>query len=524
MIDLTPYIEKAESETGQDVIAACKAQRVTAGKLGGQAGLLCATDEELVFVAEGLLEPGRISLTPRSLIQQCELASGALDATLSFETDTGQLVFSRADQEDAAKLHAALTATTDASGENDDDPEDGWPENAWLEDEPDETPFSDFAPSNQEPLFPDSSPGQFDFNDLALPSITAPELPAPDRSLASSTSPTPELPSLAVTSPVADSLELSEQKGPDPFTTSSSAADSATDWFGESAGFEAPQDEQDDDEEDWQDDDDEGWLGEAPQDQPPPEQAVSQPAEQSPLAAEQPPDAAAPTAELAGQPEAAAGLSVEAMLAVLEQGVQVRWKKSTFDVSLEQFVEGIQKSRFGKKTRFRPTDSEQGFWRLGEEEIYEALRPPPQTGQPRNREPAQPVFRGPNQSPEAPDSVDVSALAERLKASGKPNWVPWLIAGIGAVFGFAAGSVFGGIALFVIGLWVGRSFMRKKAAAAAGEQATAEAKQARTKNIIRAAAFGVALLGFQIHPVAGLVFFVIAMIAGHAIANQQAKS
>lgn len=119
MLDTAAFVERAERETGQTVRASCEARWRRADAVIGKAGLLCATDDGLVFVEDAILEPGAVSATPREAIRDARLERGVIDTTLVVDTADGPVHFDNIAHDDAQQLASAagLTITTPGSSD-----------------------------------------------------------------------------------------------------------------------------------------------------------------------------------------------------------------------------------------------------------------------------------------------------------------------------------------------------------------------------------------------------------------------
>lgn len=90
MIDPKPFVDKAEAQSGQKVLAHGEARLRSDHQLGEE-GLLCAVEDGLVFVEEDLLSPGEVTRIGAADVRVARLDQGFLDATLV--VDTGEQIF-----------------------------------------------------------------------------------------------------------------------------------------------------------------------------------------------------------------------------------------------------------------------------------------------------------------------------------------------------------------------------------------------------------------------------------------------
>ncbi|MBW2453102.1 MAG: hypothetical protein JRI68_01250 [Deltaproteobacteria bacterium] len=90
MIDPKPFVDKAEAECGQTVLAQGEARLRSEHQLG-ETGLLCAVEDGLLFVEEDVLDPGEVTRIPAAEVRVARLDEGFLDFNLI--VDTGEMVF-----------------------------------------------------------------------------------------------------------------------------------------------------------------------------------------------------------------------------------------------------------------------------------------------------------------------------------------------------------------------------------------------------------------------------------------------
>jgi hypothetical protein len=93
MLDPKPFVDKAERQTGKSVRAFCRARQKLGQSSIGHAGLLCALEDELVFVEDAILEPGPITRHERETIVDARVEREVLDTTLRLQTSSQRVEY-----------------------------------------------------------------------------------------------------------------------------------------------------------------------------------------------------------------------------------------------------------------------------------------------------------------------------------------------------------------------------------------------------------------------------------------------
>src|SRR5512133_3390387 len=91
MLDSKPFVERAERETGQSVLASCSVRRKLPDRALGERGVLCAIEAGLVFVEDAIVGPGAVTLYLREAIHGGTLERSALESTLVLDTEQGAI-------------------------------------------------------------------------------------------------------------------------------------------------------------------------------------------------------------------------------------------------------------------------------------------------------------------------------------------------------------------------------------------------------------------------------------------------
>jgi hypothetical protein len=115
MLDSKPFVERAERETGQSVLASCSVRRKLPDRALGERGVLCAIEAGLVFVEDAIVGPGAVTLYLREAIHGGTLERSALEATLVLDTEQGAIEIESLRSEHVDRLvQAAGIAVVDA--------------------------------------------------------------------------------------------------------------------------------------------------------------------------------------------------------------------------------------------------------------------------------------------------------------------------------------------------------------------------------------------------------------------------
>ncbi len=103
MIDLKPFVDKAETASERSVLAHGEARLSTERQLG-DTGLLCAVEDGLVFVEEDVLNPGEVTIIDVGEVRVARIEQGFLDSTLLVDTGDEVLRFEGMKEELAAEI------------------------------------------------------------------------------------------------------------------------------------------------------------------------------------------------------------------------------------------------------------------------------------------------------------------------------------------------------------------------------------------------------------------------------------